>query len=148
MSELRDTPDNPAVVHEESDVDVGTILRFGAGLAAIALAVHVFLWWLQGFYASTTQRPDTLAYPMAAGQQDQLPPEPRLQDNPQQDLRELRARHHGLLEGYGWVNRDAGVARIPIEDAMRAVVQRGLPARVTPPAPAAPEVTKATGQGR
>jgi len=142
MSELRDLPDTPEVVHEESDVDVRTIIWFGVGLAAVALVVHVFLWWLQGFYASSTQRSQTVAYPMAAGQQDQLPPEPRLQDNPQQELRELKARQYGVLEGYGWVNKEAGVARIPIEDAMRAVVQRGLPARDTPPATAAPDATK------
>jgi hypothetical protein len=79
---------------------------------------------------------------MAAGQQDQLPPEPRLQNNPQQELRELKARQYGILEGYGWVNKEAGVAHIPIADAMRAVVQRGLPARETPPAPAGSDSTK------
>jgi hypothetical protein len=142
MSELRDLPDNPEVVHEESDVDVRTIIWFGVGLAAVALTVHVFLWWLQGFYASASQRSQTVAYPMAAGQQDQLPPEPRLQNNPQQELRELKARQYGVLEGYGWVNKEAGIARIPIADAMRAVVQRGLPARATPPATAAQDATK------
>ena len=44
-------------------------------------------------------------------------------------MRELRAKQQALLKGYGWVNRDAGVARIPIEEAMRIVVERGLPAR-------------------
>jgi hypothetical protein len=142
MSESRDLPDNPEVVHEESDVDVRTIIWFGVGLAAVALTVHVFLWWLQGFYASSTQRSQTVAYPMAAGQQDQLPPEPRLQNNPQQELRELKARQYGVLEGYGWVNKEAGVARIPIAEAMRAVVQRGLAARETPPSAPAPDATK------
>src|SRR5829696_7805380 len=103
MSELPDLPENPAVVHEESDVDVRTILWFGVGLAAVALTVHLFLWWLQGFYASSTQRTQTLAYPRAAGKKDQLPPDPRLQDNPQQEPRERRARQYGVLEGYGWV---------------------------------------------
>ena len=66
---------------------------------------------------------------MAAGQQNRLPPSPRFQENPQQELRELRAKQKALLEGYGWVNKEAGIARIPIEDAMKIVVQRGLPAR-------------------
>ena len=66
---------------------------------------------------------------MAVGQQNRLPPEPRLQSNPQQDLSELRAKQESLLKGYGWVNKEAGIARIPIEEAMRIVVQRGLPAR-------------------
>ena len=62
-------------------------------------------------------------------EQDELPPEPRLQTDPQQELRDLRARQQSRLTGYGWVNKEAGVARIPIEDAMRMVVEQGLPVR-------------------
>ena len=131
MSELHspEFDDNPEVVHEESDVNVRAILMFGGGLLAVALVVHLFLFWLQGFYASRTERAETTLYPMAAGQQDQLPPQPRLQENPQQELQDLRAKQEALLTGYGWVNKEAGIARIPIEDAMRIVVERGLPAR-------------------
>ena len=124
MSESRHNPDNPEVDHQETDVHVRAIIWYGVGLAAVALVVHVFLWWLQGFYATQTRRSQTVVYPMAVGQRDQLPPEPRLQDNPQQALRELFARQRGLLEG----------ARIPIEEAMRTIVQRGLPVREKEPA--------------
>lgn len=129
MSELREEPDNPEVVHEESDVHVGAILRYGAGLFAVALVVLVFLWWLLGVYGRQHERAQTQVYPMAAGQQDRLPPFPRFQANPQQELRELRAKQKALLDGYGWVNKEGGVARIPIEDAMKMVVERGLPSR-------------------
>ncbi len=66
---------------------------------------------------------------MASSQQDRLPPTPRFQENPQQELQELVARQKALLEGYSWANKEAGVVRIPIEDAMRLVVERGLPTR-------------------
>ena len=132
MSELHENPDNPAVVHEESDVDVRTIIGYGIALAVVAVVVHLFLWWLQSLYATQTERAQTIRYPLAAGQQDQLPPAPRLQDNPQQDLRDLRGRQQSLLDGYGWVNKEAGVARIPIEEAMRITVERGLPSREAP----------------
>ena len=122
-------PDNVEVVHEESDVNVGAIIRYGVGLLVVALVVHVFLWWLFGVYERQNQRARTQAYPMAAGQQNRLPPSPRFQENPQQELQELRAKQKALLDGYGWVNKEAGIARIPIEDAMKIVVERGLPAR-------------------
>jgi len=122
-------PDNVEVVHAESDVNVGAIIRFGTGLFVVALVVHVFLWWLFGVYQRQNQRAQTQAYPMAAGQQNRLPPSPRFQENPQQELRELRAKQKALLEGYGWVNKEAGIARIPIEEAMKIVIQRGVPAR-------------------
>ena len=127
MSEPRKT-DNPEIVHEGSDVNVGAILGYGAVLIGAAVIMFVFLWWLQGVYQYQTQRAQMQAYPLAAGQQE-LPPMPRLQEHPQQDMRELRAKQQALLKGYGWVNRDAGVARIPIEEAMRIVVERGLPTR-------------------
>jgi hypothetical protein len=124
-------PDNPEVVHEESDVNVRAILGFGIGLLVVAVVVHLFLWWLQGFFQRQTDREQTRGYPLGVSQQEQLPPGPRLQANPQQDMRELRAKQEALLNSYGWVNRDAGVARIPIEEAMRMVVERGLPTRET-----------------
>ncbi len=116
-------PDNVEVVHEESDVNVGAIIRYGVGLLVVALVAHVFLWWLFGVYERQNQRAQTQAYPMAAGQQNRLPPSPRFQENPQQELQELRAKQKALLEGYGWVNKEAGIARIPIEDAMKIVIR-------------------------
>jgi hypothetical protein len=130
MSELREkVEDNPEVVHEESDVNVRAILLFGAGLAGVALAVHVFLWVLQGYYTRQTERVQTMAFPIAAGQEERVPPGPRLQDNPQEAMRELRARQEGLLSNYSWISKNVGTVRIPIEEAMRIVVERGLPVR-------------------
>ena len=50
MSELPEKFDNPEILHEESDVNVGAILRFGICLAVVALVAHVFLWWLLGAF--------------------------------------------------------------------------------------------------
>jgi hypothetical protein len=129
MSELPENPDNVEVVHEESDVNVGAIIRYGIGLVVVAAVVHVFLWWLLGAYERQNERAQTQVYPLSAGQRDKLPPVPRFQENPQQELSELRAKQKAQLEGYGWVNKEAGVARIPIEDAMKMVIERGLPTR-------------------
>lgn len=54
-----------------------------------------------------------------------LPPDaPRLQADPAADLKALRREKRALLNGYGWADREAGVARIPIEEAMRLSVER------------------------
>ena len=129
MSESRNGADNVEVVHEESDVNVSAIIRYGIGLLVIAVLLHVFLWWLQSTYTRRNERAQTQVYPLAAGQQDRLPPSPRFQQNPQQELQDLRAQQQALLEGYGWVSKETGVARIPIEDAMKMVVERGVPVR-------------------
>ena len=125
MSEPRN---NPELVHEESDVNVRAIFGFGAGLLALGLVVQVLLWLLMNYYTKqAAQVPRN--FPLSAEYQQQAPPEPRLQIHPQQDLRDLRAREDALLHGYGWVDKNTGVAHIPIEEAMKIVVQRGLPAR-------------------
>jgi hypothetical protein len=125
MSEPRN---NPEVVHEESDVNVRAIFAFGAGLLVIGIVVQVLLWLLMNYYTKqAAQVPRN--FPLSADYQQQAPPEPRLQIHPQQDLRDLRAREDAILHGYGWVDKNTGVARIPIEEAMKIVVQRGLPAR-------------------
>ena len=57
------------------------------------------------------------------------PPEPRLQTTPRQDLQDLQRREDELLNGYRWVDRTAGTVRIPVKEAMRITLERGLPAR-------------------
>jgi hypothetical protein len=116
------------VHHERSDVNVGGVLLFGAGLFVVAAVVHLLIWALFGFFDSREAVRRVREYPLAA-QENQVPPEPRLQISPREDMRELRDREDELLTSYGWVDRNAGVVRIPIEEAMKIVVQRGLPAR-------------------
>jgi hypothetical protein len=120
---------NVEVVHEESDVNVSAIIRWGGTLAGVTLSALAFLVWLQGMYMRAPEQVQQARYPMAAERRGELPPEPRLQDSPQQDLRALRAKQLALLTQYGWVNEESGIARIPIEEAMRLVVERGLPVR-------------------
>jgi hypothetical protein len=129
MSEPRE---NPEVVHEESDVNVRAILGVGVGLAVLALVVHLLLALLFGYYTREAAR-QPIVFPLSLDRQGELPPEPRLQTNPQRDLRDLRAREDAILNGYGWVDQKAGIARIPIAEAMRLVVQRGLPTRGVAP---------------
>ena len=45
------------------------------------------------------------------------------------ELAEFRLRQAKLLSSYGWVDREAGVVRIPIDRAMDLVAERGLPTR-------------------
>lgn len=52
-------------------------------------------------------------------------PGPALQKNPQDDLRRFESTQRDALSGYGWVDRSKGLARIPIEEAIRIVVARG-----------------------
>ena len=120
--------DNLEVHHEESDVDIRAIFGFGAGLMAVAFVVFLMIYVLFGFFDGRERLSGPAEYPLAA-QANKVPPEPRLQEHPREDLRELRAREDEILTSYGWVDKNAGVVRIPIDAAMKLTLERGLPAR-------------------
>ena len=117
--------------HETSDVNIRGILAFGAGLLIAAVVIHLLAWLLFAYFASRESQLAAREFPLAAEQQNRLPPEPRLQTDPKQDLADLRRREDALLGTYGWVDKNAGIVRIPIEEAMRLTVERGLPTRPT-----------------
>jgi hypothetical protein len=56
--------------------------------------------------------------------EQRLPPEPRLEIDSGANLARLRAEEDARLNGYGWVDKRAGVVRIPIERAMVLMVER------------------------
>ena len=65
-------------------------------------------------------------------------PPPNLQTLPTLDLTAFRAREDSVLHSNGWVDKAAGVVRIPIDEAMRLLVERGVQAPVAAtPSPAA-----------
>jgi hypothetical protein len=132
MADTHSTPahaDQAAVHHETSDVSLGGILGFAAGLLIAAVLIHLLIWLLFLAFSEREARRATLTFPLAAGQAQRLPPEPRLQTNPRQEMRDLRAAEDAVLNSYGWVDKNAGIVRIPIGEAMKLTVQRGLPAR-------------------
>lgn len=123
------------VRHETSDVDVKAILTVGAGLAAAGLAVSGVVWLLVVYLAGAGIQSGTREFPLAVAYEQRLPPEPRLQTNPREDLADLRKAEDQVLESYGWVDKDTGVVRIPIDEAMRLTLERGLPSRAQEPRP-------------
>lgn len=101
---------------ETRDVNPRALLAFGGGLLLfIALAAtSVKL----AFNTTPTWLPV---------QTSTSPGSPRLQTAPGQDLASLHTEEDRQLKMLGWVDRNAGIARIPIDDAMRAIVSNGLP---------------------
>jgi len=123
------TQQHATLHHEESDANIGGVLAFGAGLIVVCALASLLVFVIFRYFDAREAHGVPVEYPLDIGQRDRVPPEPRLQTNPREDLRELRAKEDELLGSYGWVDKSAGVVRIPIEDAMKLTVERGLPAR-------------------
>lgn len=55
-------------------------------------------------------------------------PQPRVQiDDGNIDVADLHAREDILLDNYTWIDSSKGTVRIPIEQAMQIIAQKGLP---------------------
>jgi hypothetical protein len=118
-----------SVHHETSDINFRGVLAFGLGLIVAAVLIHLAVWLLFLYFSARVTTPSGLQYPLSKGQENRLPPQPRLQTNPRKDLSDMRATEDQLLTTYGWVDKNAGTVRIPIDQAMKLTLQRGLPAR-------------------
>ena len=130
---VHDAPDhdrlhNDEVAHEHSDVNIRTVLLAALTLAVITGAVAVIIWGVFRVLESQAAANDPQLSPLAipAGQ---LPPEPRLQTNEPAGLKTFRETEAQTLENYGWVDQKSGVAHIPIDEAKKLLLERGIPAR-------------------
>ena len=58
------------------------------------------------------------------------------------NLADLHRHEHEMLTTYGWMDRNAGIVRLPIERAKELILERGLPVRGAAPALDAKDVKK------
>jgi hypothetical protein len=75
-------------------------------------------------------------------------PVPLLQPAPQPDRATYFADKRRLLDSYGWVDRQAGIARIPLDDAMKLLAARGVAPRPAPAAAGRTPPMRAPREGR
>ena len=120
--------DQPTVHHEETDVNIRAVFAFAATLAGVGAVILLAVWGLFGYFNYRSARDYGPASPLATGEA-RVPPEPRLQVNPREDAADFHAQEDAILNGYTWVNREAGTVRIPIAEAMKTTLQKGLPMR-------------------
>jgi hypothetical protein len=118
--------------YEKRDANTRGVWLFAGGLATslaiILLAASGFLHWLSTHPHSDVSPSRIVGRPPPAGS-------PALQVAPPADLAAYKKKEQALLDSYGWIDRRAGVVRIPISRAMSLVVQRGVNAGPGAPAP-------------
>ena len=110
------------------------LIIVGGFMLFVAVAIAGLLLFLKA------QAPDTFA-----PRTEQRFPQPELQKAPQNDLSRFEAAQHDLLSAYAWVERDHGIARIPIDEAMRLIAGRGEHGYDAPQAAAIPRANEGGG---
>lgn len=123
-------PNPPGAQYEHTDIDTSVGYKFALWLFVAMLIAVGIVYGTFWFFESRSQAADAAAqkYPLAVGQQ-RNPPAPNLQMQPFKDIYVLHEGEAQKLGSYGWVDKDGGVVRVPIDRAMELLLQRGLPAR-------------------
>jgi hypothetical protein len=125
---------NEDVRSEDSDIRYRGVLIGGAGLL---LGMWLATGLLYFYFAYLKDHRAEVSPPLLpiAEHGAPLPPEPRLQGSPAQDLKTFRAKEDWELTHYYWLDKNKGVVAIPIEQAIEMTAQRGIAPQKTPPNP-------------
>jgi hypothetical protein len=108
--------------YETGDLNPRAILWSLIGLASLALTAFLVSAAMLWFWSSPSA---TRAVGFSArAQPGETAPEPRLQVAPAADLQKLRATEEAKLRAYEWIDRQAGIAAIPVERAMELMANR------------------------
>lgn len=130
--------------HEESDVNVRALIWFMVFFIVFAAVTHAGLYLLYRFYrnleggAKANPPISSVAMPRDAN----VPATPRLQPFPNRmpnnetvpptgstpvvDMVAMRESENQRLSTYGWVDKQHGIAHIPIEEAKKLALQGGV----------------------
>lgn len=128
------TPTNVDVAFESSDIDTRTILSYMFYLALSAAAAFIVSVFIFRFTSKMAADSDTPMAPVHRGVGATMPPEPMLQGipghttDPQLDMRNKSEADEAENDKLGWKDKPAGIAQIPVDEAMKIIVSRGLPA--------------------
>jgi hypothetical protein len=123
---------NPDVLHEVSDVNTKPIYKFGFWMIVIVIGTAVLMWLFYDMLAAREAKEDP-AKPVIPNTASKLAPEPRLQLSPGHEIHplnemaELYAQQNAWLKGYGWADKGNGTVRIPIAEAKKLLLAKGLP---------------------
>jgi hypothetical protein len=107
--------------HEQSEVSVRLIVVSLAGLAVATFFVFVLVVGIFRYFYDTysTEEATKLSQPV-------IPPEPRIEVFPYEQLQQLRVKEDHILTTYAWVDKDGGKVRVPISQAIDMLAAKGL----------------------
>jgi hypothetical protein len=127
---------------DRSGINTRAVLIFCAILIVTAIIVHIAVLYLFKAFDNSEKGKDPVLSPLAPRQQ-QLPPEPRLKASPNTlntdkqlfdpgSVATLNEQSDEQLKNYGWVDDKNGIVRIPIQEAMKKVVEQAKQPQTAP----------------
>jgi hypothetical protein len=118
------TPENSTYEHTDIEPSIATKFALWLAIAMVISGGIVYgtFWLFEGRTKAANEQ--SRVFPLAVGQQ-RVPQGPALQTQPFKDVYQFKEAERQKLTSYGWVDQASGVVRIPIDDALRLISERG-----------------------
>ncbi|MBS0531370.1 MAG: hypothetical protein JSS22_18570 [Proteobacteria bacterium] len=104
--------------YERTDIASTGVAWIAAGLALFVLLTPLLMPLI---FPQSMQHHSPVAAPAMSGDA------PRLELTPRENLQRFRQSEKQLTETYGWSDREHGLVRIPVAQAMKILLNKGLP---------------------
>ena len=137
MTEEETKHDHAEEAYEHQDLSAQGIYAFLISLLVGGLIVYFVVWGMYRFMDARIKEHEPAPNPLVqrietdtrvvAPDEIKKFPEPRLEKNERVEINDFRLNEEQRLNSYGWVDEKAGVVHIPIDRAMKLLVQQGLP---------------------
>lgn len=129
-------PTMPATEHHAGETtNTKVILLIGVGLLAAVAIIMLLMVLLVSSLTERNAKRDVTLSPLVVVPAPST--SPRLQVDERLEIAELRQREKQALTSYDWVDKEKGVARIPVARAMQLLLEKGDMVRPGPVAPGA-----------
>jgi len=112
--------------HERKDVDVPALFSVAFLLLLLCIGIFIVVTLMMRYFNAHEPAVTAGQANIPATHAEEFP-QPRLEIKPGATLAALRAAEDADLNSYGWVDRNAGIVRIPIDRAIQLILDRGLP---------------------
>lgn len=119
---------SPAPRFEHADAGTRGLFLFFVFMVCALVLIAVILAAFFG-YLSRSDRPAPFVSAPFGNVRPVPNDTPLLQPTPSQDIRGYMQSQQHMLDSYGWIDRKNGIVRIPVDQAMRLILEEGLPVR-------------------
>jgi len=126
----------PDAEQYDRDLNLRAVVWTALSLTVGTLVILLLMWWLFAGLRHLETAADPPQPALREVRERRLPPEPRLQSDPDGDMLRLRADEDQRLERPAWIDQKQGTLRIPVDIAIDVLARRGLPAVSGAAAPA------------
>ena len=120
-------PRRPDVLESGRDREISlrAVTLFVVGLTVLVIVSAAAMWVMSSELRELGAAADPPPSPIPEARRPVEILGPRLQEDPEAELKVMLAEEDAILHGYEWVDEASGVARIPVALAMEALAAHG-----------------------